>query len=159
SSCVLTLRREISRREISEPDVARAKTILEGNRPAETGRAGRPARRKGLVPAGLHCLADRVGTRRQTREPIVAVAVGHRRCSDRAGHLNTPTRETGVRRGRINVHLAVDRRGPTGRAGVHAGAAGSAAGSAAGTATASATGSATGSAASRPTGSAASITT
>src|SRR2546429_2951097 len=135
------------RREITEPDEARAATIHDRDRPAETGRAGRTAGREGLVPARLYRLADGIGTRRQTREQIVARRVGHCGCTDRAAEPDAPTRETGPRRGCIEKHLAIDRRGPGARRGAHAGAAGTAAcppGAAAGTAAGSAAGIAAG---------------
>src|SRR6266699_6428075 len=116
SCCRATLRREIP-----EPDEAGAATVHDRDRPAETGRAGRPARREGLVPARLHRLADRVGTRRQTREQIVARGVSRCGYSDGAAGLNAPALETGPRR-RINEHLAIDRCGPASLAGAHAAA-------------------------------------
>src|SRR3989475_9124997 len=118
SSCVLTLRREIS-----EPDEARAATVHDGNRPAETGRASRSVRRERLVPTGLHRLADRVRARRQTREQVVARGVGHRGRIDRTADRYAPALEAGPRRC-VNEHLTIDRRGPTGRAGAYATAAG-----------------------------------
>src|SRR5437667_8039750 len=117
SCCVATLRRKIP-----EPDEADAVTSPDRFRPAETGRAGRPAPREALVPARLHRFADRVGTRRQTREQIVARGVGHCGYSDGAAGLNAPALETGPRR-RINEHLTIDRRGPAGWAGTDAAAA------------------------------------
>src|SRR5712691_297102 len=111
------------RREITEPDETRAETILDRDRPTQTSRAVRPARREGLVPARLHCLADRVRSRRQTREQVVARGVGHRGRIDRTADRYAPALEAGPRRC-INEHLAIDRRGPTGRAGAYATAAG-----------------------------------
>src|SRR5439155_22100246 len=111
------------RREISEPDEARAATVHDGNRPAETGRACRSARRERLVPTGLHRLADRVRARRQTREQVVARGVGHRGRIDRTADRYAPALEAGPRRC-VNEHLTIDRRGPTGRAGAYATAAG-----------------------------------
>src|SRR5437667_1832649 len=107
------------RGEIPEPDEAGAATVRDGDRPAETGRACRPARRERLVPTSLHRLADRVRARRQTREQVVARGVGHCGGTDRAADLNAPALETRPRRC-INEHLAIERRGPAGRAGVHA---------------------------------------
>src|SRR5439155_25201469 len=102
-------------------DEARAATVHDGNRPAETGRACRSARRERLVPTGLERLADRVRARRQTREQVVARGVGRRGCIDRTADRYAPALEAGPRRW-INEHLAFDRRGPPGRAGAYANA-------------------------------------
>src|SRR5438067_9808601 len=85
------------RREISEPDEARAATVHDGNRPAETGRACRSARRERLVPTGLERLADRVRARRQTREQVVARGVGRRGRIDRTADRYAPALEAGPR--------------------------------------------------------------
>src|SRR5436190_4716168 len=102
------------RGEIPEIDVAVAAALRYRDRPAETGRTRRPARRERLVPTGLHRLADRIGARRQTEEHVGPRGVGHRRCTDGATELDAPAREAEPR-GCINGHLAIERRCPSER--------------------------------------------